>query len=86
MICVVSGALAVFVFESTCVGHCQITGVDLILGRESERCVFLNWRGGGGDTASAHEALQASRSFKRRDRVPEQQTDWDTVSVQASTM
>ncbi|XP_023686517.1 trafficking protein particle complex subunit 11 [Paramormyrops kingsleyae] len=64
----------------------EITGVDLILGRESERCVFLNWRGGGGDTASAHEALQASRSFKRRDRLPEQQVDWDTVTIQASTM
>lgn len=64
----------------------QITHVDLMLGSESGRCVYLNWRGGGGDAASGHEALQASRSFKRRIRVPEQQVDWDTISIQASTM
>ena len=64
----------------------QITAVDLMLGSESGRCVFLNWRGGGGDAASTQEALQASRSFKRRARVPDQQTDWDSVTIQASTM
>ncbi|XP_046870034.1 trafficking protein particle complex subunit 11 [Hypomesus transpacificus] len=64
----------------------EITAVDLMLGSESGRCVFLNWRGGGGDAASTQEALQASRSFKRRARVPDQQTDWDSVTIQASTM
>ncbi|XP_036407782.1 trafficking protein particle complex subunit 11 [Megalops cyprinoides] len=64
----------------------EITAVDLMLGSENGRCVFLNWRGGGGDAASSHEALQAMRSFKRRSHLPEQQVDWDTVSIQASTM
>ncbi|XP_030620604.1 trafficking protein particle complex subunit 11 isoform X1 [Chanos chanos] len=64
----------------------EITAVDLMLGSESGRCVYLNWRGGGGDAASAHEAVQAARSFKRRTRLPEQQVDWDTVSIQTSTM
>ncbi|MBN3301762.1 TPC11 protein, partial [Amia calva] len=64
----------------------EITSVDLMLVGESERCVFLNWRGGGGDAASSHEALQATRSFKRRLRLSESQMDWDTVSIQASTM
>ncbi|KAL0973941.1 hypothetical protein UPYG_G00213240 [Umbra pygmaea] len=64
----------------------EITAVDLMLGSDSGRCVFLNWRGGGGDAASSHEALQAARSFKSRGRVPEQHVEWDTVSIQASTM
>uniref|UniRef100_A0A8C9TQZ2 Trafficking protein particle complex subunit 11 n=1 Tax=Scleropages formosus TaxID=113540 RepID=A0A8C9TQZ2_SCLFO len=64
----------------------EITGVDLMLGSENGRCIFLNWRGGGGDAASSHEALQATRSFKRRGRLPENEVDWDTVSIQASTM
>ncbi|KAL2077658.1 hypothetical protein ACEWY4_027162 [Coilia grayii] len=64
----------------------EITGVHLMLGSESGRCVYLNWRGGGGDAASSHEALQASRSFKRRGRLLEQQVDWDTVTIQANTM
>ncbi|KAJ8416548.1 hypothetical protein AAFF_G00358360 [Aldrovandia affinis] len=64
----------------------EITAVDLMLGNENGRCVFVNWRGGGGDAASSHEALQATRSFKRRGRFLEQHVDWDTVSIQASTM
>ncbi|KAL4640529.1 trafficking protein particle complex subunit 11 [Arapaima gigas] len=64
----------------------EITGVDLMLGSKSSRSVFLNWRGGGGDAASSLEALQAMRSFKRRGRLPENEVDWDTVSIQASTM
>ncbi|TRY90082.1 hypothetical protein DNTS_031586 [Danionella cerebrum] len=64
----------------------EITSVGLMLGRETGRYVYLNWRGGWGDAASSHEALQASRSFKRRTRLPDQQVDWDTVSVQSSTM
>lgn len=57
-----------------------------MLGSETGRCVYLNWRGGGGDAASTHETLQASRCFKRRTHVPEQHVDWDAVSIQASTM
>eukprot|EP00063_Salmo_salar_P093324 XP_014068159.1 PREDICTED: trafficking protein particle complex subunit 11 [Salmo salar] len=64
----------------------EITAVDLMLGSDNGRCVFLNWRGGGGDAASSHEALLAARSFKSRGRVPEQHVEWDTVSIQASTM
>uniref|UniRef100_W5N8E9 Trafficking protein particle complex subunit 11 n=1 Tax=Lepisosteus oculatus TaxID=7918 RepID=W5N8E9_LEPOC len=64
----------------------EITAVDLMLGSESGRCVFLNWRGGGGDAASSHEALQASRSFRRRPSRPDNQLDWDTISIQANTM
>lgn len=76
-----------FVAQTEDVGKkIEITGVDLMLGNESGRCVFLNWRGGGGDAASSHEALQATRSFRRRGRLPERQVDWDAVSIQASTM
>ena len=57
-----------------------------MLGSENGRSVYLNWRGGGGDAASSHEALQASRSFKRRGRLPEQPPDWDMATIQASTM
>uniref|UniRef100_A0A673LGI8 Trafficking protein particle complex subunit 11 n=1 Tax=Sinocyclocheilus rhinocerous TaxID=307959 RepID=A0A673LGI8_9TELE len=64
----------------------EITSVGLMLGRETARYVYLNWRGGWGDAASSHETLQASRSFKRRTRLPEQQVDWDTVTIQSSTM
>ncbi|XP_059377909.1 trafficking protein particle complex subunit 11 [Carassius carassius] len=64
----------------------EITSVGLMLGRETGRYVYLSWRGGWGDAASSHETLQASRSFKRRTRLPEQQLDWDAVTVQSSTM
>lgn len=64
----------------------EITSVGLMLGRETGRYVYLNWRGGWGDAASSHDALQASRSFKKRTHLPEQQVDCDTVSIQSSTM
>ncbi|RXM30934.1 Trafficking protein particle complex subunit 11 [Acipenser ruthenus] len=64
----------------------EITAVDLMLGSENGRCVLINWRGAGGDAASSQEALQATRSFKRRPRLTENEVDWDTVSVQANTM
>ncbi|MGH0122145.1 UNVERIFIED_CONTAM: hypothetical protein FKN15_042916 [Acipenser sinensis] len=64
----------------------EITAVDLMLGSENGRCVLINWRGAGGDAASSQEALQATRSFKRRPRLTENEVDWDTVSIQANTM
>lgn len=64
----------------------QIASVDLVLGSESGRCVILNWRGGGGDAASTQEALQASRSFRRRPKLPDNEVHWDSLAIQASTM
>ncbi|KAM3937210.1 trafficking protein particle complex subunit 11 [Leptodactylus fuscus] len=64
----------------------EITSVDLILGSETGRCVILNWRGGGGDAASAQEAIQAARSFKRRPKLPDSEVHWDGIIIQASTM
>lgn len=64
----------------------QITSVDLVLGLETGRCVVLNWQGGGGDAASSQEALQASRSFKRRPKLPDNELHWDSIVIQASTM
>ncbi|RXM28072.1 Trafficking protein particle complex subunit 11 [Acipenser ruthenus] len=64
----------------------EITAVDLMLGSENGRFVFINWRGAGGDAASTQEALQATRSFKRRPRLPENEVAWDAVSIQANTM
>ncbi|KAE8629824.1 hypothetical protein XENTR_v10000605 [Xenopus tropicalis] len=64
----------------------EISSVDLILGGDAGRCVILNWRGGGGDAASSQEAVQASRSFKRRPKLPENEVHWDSVAIQASTM
>ncbi|XP_018421175.1 PREDICTED: trafficking protein particle complex subunit 11 [Nanorana parkeri] len=64
----------------------EITSVDLILGSEAGRCVILNWRGGGGDAASAQEAVQASRSFKRKPKLPETEVHWDSITIQANTM
>lgn len=59
-----------------------------MLGRECGRCVFLTWRGAGGDVASAHEALQASRSCQGRDRSSEapKEVDWDSLAMQPCTM
>ncbi|KAM7328643.1 hypothetical protein ACRRTK_012735 [Alexandromys fortis] len=64
----------------------MITSVDLVLGSESGRCVVLSWQGGGGDAASAQEALQAARSFKRRPKLPDNEVHWDSIIIQASTM
>ncbi|XP_053315422.1 trafficking protein particle complex subunit 11 [Spea bombifrons] len=64
----------------------EITSVNLILGSETGRCVVLNWRGGGGDAASAQEAVQAARSFKRKPKLPENDVHWDSITIQASTM
>uniref|UniRef100_A0A8C5QED5 Trafficking protein particle complex subunit 11 n=1 Tax=Leptobrachium leishanense TaxID=445787 RepID=A0A8C5QED5_9ANUR len=64
----------------------EITSVDLILGSETTRCVILNWRGGGGDAASGHEAVQAARSFRRRPKLPGNDVHWDSIMIQASTM
>uniref|UniRef100_A0A7N8Y5K1 Trafficking protein particle complex subunit 11 n=1 Tax=Mastacembelus armatus TaxID=205130 RepID=A0A7N8Y5K1_9TELE len=60
----------------------------VMLGSDRGRCVFLSWRGAGGDTASAHETLQASRSSRRWGRGVEtrQELDWDSLTVQQSTM
>uniref|UniRef100_A0A8C2WVK6 Trafficking protein particle complex subunit 11 n=1 Tax=Cyclopterus lumpus TaxID=8103 RepID=A0A8C2WVK6_CYCLU len=66
----------------------ELTGMELMLGSDSGRCVFLSWRGAGGDAASTHEALQASRSSRRWGREVEarQELDWDSLTMQHSTM
>ncbi|KAG7241924.1 hypothetical protein INR49_024671 [Caranx melampygus] len=66
----------------------EVTGIEVMLGRDNGRCVFLNWRGAGGDAASTHEALQASRSSRRWGRGMETQpgVDWDSLIMQHSTM
>lgn len=65
-----------------------MTGIEVMLGSDSGRCVFLSWRGAGGDAASTHEALQASRSSRRWGRGAEarQELDWDSQTMQHSTM
>ncbi|XP_063776770.1 trafficking protein particle complex subunit 11 [Pseudophryne corroboree] len=89
--CLVSGKTRKFTFKFVAktedVGKkVEITSVDLVLGSEAGRCVILNWRGGGGDAASAQEAIQAARSFKRRPKLPESEVHWDSITIQASTM
>ncbi|XP_058506254.1 trafficking protein particle complex subunit 11 [Solea solea] len=66
----------------------EITGVEVMLGSDSGRCVFVSWRGAGGDAASTHEALQASRSSRRWGRSAETrpELDWNSVIMQHSTM
>ncbi|XP_033971616.1 trafficking protein particle complex subunit 11 [Trematomus bernacchii] len=66
----------------------EMTGIEVMLGSDSGRCVFLSWRGAGGDVASTHEALQASRSSRRWGRGVEarQEPDWDSLTLQPSTM
>ncbi|MED6251052.1 Trafficking protein particle complex subunit 11 [Ataeniobius toweri] len=66
----------------------EMTGVEMMLGSDSGRCVFLSWRGAGGDAASTQEALQASRSSRRWGRGTEarQELDWDSLTLQHSTM
>ncbi|XP_013882191.1 trafficking protein particle complex subunit 11 [Austrofundulus limnaeus] len=66
----------------------EMTGIEVMLGSDSGRCVFLSWRGAGGDAASAQEALQASRSSRRWGRGLEarQELDWDSLTLQHSTM
>lgn len=60
----------------------------MMLGSDSGRCVFVSWRGAGGDVASTHEALQASRSSRRWGRclAARQELDWDSLTIQHSTM
>ncbi|CAI9171641.1 unnamed protein product [Rangifer tarandus platyrhynchus] len=89
--CLVPGKTRKFLFKFVAktedVGKkIEITSMDLVLGSEAGRCVVLNWQGGGGDAASAQEALQASRSFKRRPRLPDSEVHWDSIVIQASTM
>ncbi|KAF3837743.1 hypothetical protein F7725_009511 [Dissostichus mawsoni] len=66
----------------------EMTGIEVMLGSDSGRCVFLSWRGAGGDVASTHEALQASRSSRRwgRGMQARQEPDWDSLTLQPSTM
>uniref|UniRef100_A0A8D0A7R5 Trafficking protein particle complex subunit 11 n=1 Tax=Sander lucioperca TaxID=283035 RepID=A0A8D0A7R5_SANLU len=67
----------------------EMTGIELMLGSDGGgRCVFVGWRGAGGDAASTHEALLASRSSRRCGRAVEarQELDWDSLSIQPSTM
>lgn len=65
-----------------------MTGVEVMLGGGAGRCVFVNWRGAGGDAASTHEALLVSRSSRRWSRCLEvrQEVVWDVLTVQHSTM
>ncbi|XP_028315223.1 trafficking protein particle complex subunit 11 [Gouania willdenowi] len=62
----------------------EMTSIELMLGGANRRLLVVSWRGAGGDVASAHEALQASRSSRRWGRSLE--TDWDCLSLQNSTM
>uniref|UniRef100_A0A8C6SQV5 Trafficking protein particle complex subunit 11 n=1 Tax=Neogobius melanostomus TaxID=47308 RepID=A0A8C6SQV5_9GOBI len=66
----------------------EMTGIELLLGSDRGRCVFLTWRGAGGDIASTHEALLASRSSRRwgRNINTNQEQEWDTITIQHSTM
>ncbi|XP_053735696.1 trafficking protein particle complex subunit 11 [Synchiropus splendidus] len=66
----------------------EVTGIELMLGSDAGRCVFLSWRGAGGDAASSHEALQASRSSRRWGRSSDacMEPEWDSVTMQPSTM
>ncbi|CAI5682189.1 unnamed protein product [Oreochromis niloticus] len=66
----------------------EMTGIEVMMGGDSGRCVFVSWRGAGGDAASAHEALQASRCSRRWGRNIEarQELDWDSLTMQHSTM
>ncbi|KAM8907986.1 trafficking protein particle complex subunit 11 isoform 1-T1 [Spinachia spinachia] len=66
----------------------EMTGIELMLGSDTGRSVFLSWRGAGGDVASTHEALQASRSSRQWGCGMEerQEIDWDSVTMQHSTM
>ncbi|XP_030002129.1 trafficking protein particle complex subunit 11 [Sphaeramia orbicularis] len=66
----------------------EMTAIEVMLGSDRGRCVFLSWRGAGGDAASTHEALQASRSSWRwvRGLEANQEPHWDSVSMQHSTM
>uniref|UniRef100_A0A8D3EC20 Trafficking protein particle complex subunit 11 n=1 Tax=Scophthalmus maximus TaxID=52904 RepID=A0A8D3EC20_SCOMX len=66
----------------------EMTGIEVMLGGDTGRCVFLSWRGAGGDAASTHEALQTSRSSRRWGRGVETRPvlDWHSVIMQHSTM
>ncbi|XP_029368673.1 trafficking protein particle complex subunit 11 isoform X1 [Echeneis naucrates] len=78
-----------FVAKSEDVGKkIEMTGIEVMLGRDNGRCVFLTWRGAGGDIASHHEALQATRSSRRWGRGFEMrpELDWDSLLIQHSTM
>uniref|UniRef100_A0A4W6E3B0 Trafficking protein particle complex subunit 11 n=1 Tax=Lates calcarifer TaxID=8187 RepID=A0A4W6E3B0_LATCA len=77
-----------FVAKTEDVGKKIEVSVSVMLGSDRGRCVFLSWRGAGGDAASNHEALQASRSSRRWGRGMETrpELDWDNLIMQHSTM
>ncbi|XP_068181246.1 trafficking protein particle complex subunit 11 [Antennarius striatus] len=78
-----------FVAQTEDVGKkIEMTSIEVMLGSDSGRCVFVSWRGAGGDAVSTHEALQASRSSRRWARSMEacQELDWDMLTMQHSTM
>ncbi|XP_061421126.1 trafficking protein particle complex subunit 11 [Lethenteron reissneri] len=64
----------------------EVTSVIAVLGSDSTRRVLLHWAKGGGDAASAHEATQVLRSFRRPPAMAEGEQAWDGITVQASTL
>uniref|UniRef100_A0A8D3DPB3 Trafficking protein particle complex subunit 11 n=1 Tax=Scophthalmus maximus TaxID=52904 RepID=A0A8D3DPB3_SCOMX len=77
-----------FVAKTEDVGKKIEVSIEVMLGGDTGRCVFLSWRGAGGDAASTHEALQTSRSSRRWGRGVETRPvlDWHSVIMQHSTM
>nr|XP_061835586.1 trafficking protein particle complex subunit 11-like [Nerophis lumbriciformis] len=60
----------------------EVTGIEVMLG--SGRCVFLRWRGAGGDAALTQEVLQSNHSSGGSDA--EEELDWDRLNILQSTM
>ncbi|XP_077387667.1 trafficking protein particle complex subunit 11 [Festucalex cinctus] len=62
----------------------EMTGIEVMVGSSSGRCVFLRWRGAGGDAATTHEFLQSNDSPLWP--VAEEDLAWDCMTILQNTM
>ncbi|XP_061690008.1 trafficking protein particle complex subunit 11 isoform X2 [Syngnathoides biaculeatus] len=62
----------------------EMTGVEIMIGSGSGRCVFLRWRGAGGDVATSHEFMPSNRSSCFHD--VKEDLDWDFITIVQNTM
>uniref|UniRef100_A0A3Q2XZH4 Trafficking protein particle complex subunit 11 n=1 Tax=Hippocampus comes TaxID=109280 RepID=A0A3Q2XZH4_HIPCM len=62
----------------------EMTGIEVMLGSSSGRCVFLRWRGAGGDAATTREFLQSNKSSSWPDT--EEDLDWESMTILQNTM
>ncbi|XP_077589435.1 trafficking protein particle complex subunit 11 isoform X2 [Stigmatopora nigra] len=62
----------------------EMTGIEVMLGDNSGRCLSLRWRGAGGDAATTQEFLQSKKSSCSTDS--EEHLDLESMNILQSAM